>query len=617
MEQNARDTLIAQIFELFDTGEEAIQFLSDNGLEQSRYLLDDLETLCTAIAAAIERISDQIELKNKLPEIGLNAPLSVSRMKKTLDEGNLENAYMQYACTFAPLFSFWRQYAEFFLIHAADKETLKNWYEEESDRIRKIRETPKQDLEQDYRYDFSIVVLFYSNQKMTKECLDSIARYTKGHSYELITFDNGSDLETTAWCESLPHQKKIYYPHNMGSSAAGNLIFTMVPYYMEGKYLLFVSNDVIVTPQYDEILWRCMESDPRIAMAVPICNSASNYQAIPVPYAKNNLKVMFSFAKSYNHCDPKKWEDRARLFTILCCYRPQVLQQMTLAYDPLFCYDMFADDDHSLVLRRMGYRQILCKDVFVHHYGSATIGEDQYQVMALGRAQFLEKHGVDAWGALGADLCAVLGSVSVNPASAKILALNPLFGESVLALRNRLRMCGCGECTVDALTEDDRYLEDMESLFRYNGMLQEEEQTLDGLYDFVLVGCNLNRCADLHAVLHVAVDRLRPGGLFFMQYENFFSVSNLCAALQDNLPEDGVFLHDPTQNLELKIILGSALEAFLKQEGLSLVQSLPIANNAWGPKADQLLAALGIRQQKDARDMLATLGTFQVWKKES
>ena len=616
MKQTPRDTLISQIFELFDTGEEAIRFLDNHGLEKNRYLLEDLETLCTAIAAAIEQISDQIELKNKLREIGLNAPLSVSRVKKTLDEGNLEGAYMQYACTFAPLFYFWRRYTEFFAVHAADKESMKNWYAEERERIQQIREAPKQDGSEEYRYDLSIVVLFYGNQKMTKDCLDAIERYTKGHSYELITFDNGSGPETTAWCESLPHVKKIYYTHNMGSSAAGNLIFTMAPYYMEGKYLLYVSNDVIVTPHYDEILWNCMESDPRIAMAAPVCNSASNYQAISVPYAKNDLKGMLAFAKGYNRCDPRKWEERARLFPILGCYRPRVLQQMKLAFDPSFCYDMFADDDHSLAIRRMGYRQMLCKDVFVHHYGSATIGEGQFYVMDLGRAQFQEKHGVDAWGALGTDLYISVGKLSFNiTASAKILALNPLFGEGVLALCNRLRMCGCTECTVDALTEDSYYLDDMKGLFRHNGMLREEEQTLDGLYDFVLAGCNLNRCADLRAVLRIAAERLKPGGLFFMQYENFFSVSNLNAALQGKLPEDRVFLHDPAENFALKIVAGNALEALLKQEGLSLVQSLPLTDNAWKQKADQLLAALGIRQQKSVREMLISSGTFQIWKK--
>ena len=222
MDQNAHDTLITQIFELFDTGEDAIFFLNENDLDKNQYLLPDLKTLCESIASAIEQLMPQITLKNKLQEIGMNAPPTVERIHKMLESGDNEGALVQFFCSFVPLFLFWRRYAEFFLIHAVSDQALKDWYAQEGERI---------------RHDLSVIVLFYGNQKITKECLDSIERYTKGRSYELITFDNGSDPETTAWCESLPHTKKIYYPHNMGSSAAGNLIFTMSPYYSEGKYV--------------------------------------------------------------------------------------------------------------------------------------------------------------------------------------------------------------------------------------------------------------------------------------------------------------------------------------------------------------------------------------------
>lgn len=616
MEQNAHETLLSRIFELFDTGEEAVAYLKDHGLAENQYLLGDLEALCAAIASAVEQLAPQVKLKNKLKEIGLNAPLTVKRIAALLDMGQADAAQVQYTCSFAPLFLFWRQYTEFFLLHAASDEALKDWYAQERELIRQIRQTPKRDAPGEFRFDFSIIVLFYGNRKMTKECLDAIETYTRGHSYELITFDNGSDPETTAWCEGLPHVKKIYYPHNMGSSAAGNLIFTMAPSYMEGKYLLYVSNDVIVTPRYDEILWTCMESDPRIAMAVPVCNSASNLQAISVPYAKNDSKGMFAFAEGYNHCDPKKWEDRSRLFSILACMRPDALKQMSFAIDPFFCYDMFADDDFSCVLRRMGCRQVLCKDVFVHHYGSATIGEGQFQVMELGRAQFRQKYGVDGWAALGMDLCAALGTFSMSVSgSVRILALNPMFGESVLALSNRLRACGCGEITVDALTEDGRYLEDMEGLFQRSGLLRDAEQILENRYDIAIVGCNLGRCADLRGVLHAAAGRLKPGGLLLTQYENFHSLSNLSAALTGNLPEDGIFLHDP-EDLSLRIVTRGALAAALQGEGMALDKSISLTNDSWRPAAEKLLDLLGIQQEDGARDVLLSLGKFNVWRKQ-
>ena len=618
MEQNSYDALTSQIFDLFNTGEEAIQFLNGDGLEKNRYLLQDMKTLCATIASAIEQLAPQITLKNKLKEIGLNAPLSVNRISSLLDEGNGEQALVQFHCSFTPLFLFWRRYAEFFLLHAASDASLKDWYAQERAYIRQIRETPKQDEPGEYRFDFSIVVLFYGNQEMTKACLDAIERYTKGHSYELITFDNGSDPDTTAWCEGLSHVKKIYYPHNMGSSAAGNLIFTMAPYYMEGKYLLYVSNDVIVTPRYDEILWQCMESDVRIALASPMCNAASNLQAISVPYEKKDLNGMLSFAEQYNRAEPKEWADRARLFQILGCYRPQVLLQMRLAFDPLFCYDMFADDDHSLILRRMGYRQILCKDVFVHHYGSATIGEGQFQVMELGRAQFRKKHGVDAWASLGMDLCSALNSFSLSGSGpVRILALNPMFGESVLALTNRLRECGCGEITVDALTEDERYLGDMKGLFRNGGLLQEEGQVLEGNYDIAIVGSNLGCCTDLRAVLHTAAGRLKNGGLLITQYENFFNLSNLNLALQGRLPADGVFLYDPEESLELRIITDQALDRVLREEGMALERSISLTNDSWRSVAKKIVSVLGIQQGGEAESMLLSLGRFNVWRKRS
>lgn len=135
-----------------------------------------------------------------------------------------------------------------------------------------------------------------------------------------------------------------------------------------------------------------------------------------------------------------------------------------------------------------------------------------------------------------------------------------------MALVNRLRVCGCGEITVDALTEDERYLEDMEGLFRRGGLFKEEGQVLEGTYDIAIVGCNLGCCTDLRAVLHTAATCLKSGGLLLTQYENFYSLSNLRASLAGTLPEDGVFLHDPEEPC-LRIVTAGALEAVLRREG--------------------------------------------------
>ena len=45
MGQNAHEMLVQHIFELFDTGEEALAFLNEHGLRENQYLLGDLETV--------------------------------------------------------------------------------------------------------------------------------------------------------------------------------------------------------------------------------------------------------------------------------------------------------------------------------------------------------------------------------------------------------------------------------------------------------------------------------------------------------------------------------------------------------------------------------------------
>ena len=107
MDQHVHEALVTQIFELFDTGEEAVSYLSSHELAENRGLLADLEALCSAVASAVEQLAPRIRLENKLKEIGLNAPLTVARISKLLDEGRTDLAQTQCACSLTPLFLFW------------------------------------------------------------------------------------------------------------------------------------------------------------------------------------------------------------------------------------------------------------------------------------------------------------------------------------------------------------------------------------------------------------------------------------------------------------------------------------------------------------------------------
>lgn len=588
------DPIVPQIMDLFSTGEEAAQYLREKELAANAFLLDDLEALCGTIASALDSLLEKIPYQNKLQELGQNTQPCLRFVRESMAAGDFKKAEIQFVCGFMTIYCFWKQYAGFFLCHAFDEEHLQAWHEKEACRFRQIASYAKKDEDRPCKYDFSIVVLYYNQKKITQECIDAINQYTAGHSYELITFNNGSDEETTQWGEALPHQKKIVFPVNIGSSAAGNLILSMAYLYAEGKYIMMFSNDVIATEGYAKSLYRCMESDTRIALAVPITNSLSNLQTIPVPYKNNDLAKMQQFARKYNTCDPKKWAERARLFQMMGCYRIDALKQLGLAFSPFFCYDMFADDDHSVSLRRMGYMQILCKDVFVHHYGSATLGAGQYEVMEKGRAQFYHKHGVDAWLSLGMDCYAAGSMISTPPKDGVcILGINPKFGESLLELKNKLKEAGCTNIIVDALTEDKRYLADMDALFDRAGMLEEAGKVCSGrLYHYVLVEGSLEQCINPVSVLETARSHLADEGYVIVKYKNSRSQPMLNHVLIDMSLEEDNWRFDPVQMPTVNFLSQDTFMRLIQHTRLQLKQAIRLKNTQLAGQADAILSAV-------------------------
>ncbi len=58
----------------------------------------------------------------------------------------------------------------------------------------------------------SIVVLAYNQLEYTKQCIESISRYTSHIDYELITVDNGSSDGTREYFNGLPHARRSASP---------------------------------------------------------------------------------------------------------------------------------------------------------------------------------------------------------------------------------------------------------------------------------------------------------------------------------------------------------------------------------------------------------------------
>ena len=402
----------------------------------------------------------------------------------------------------------------------ATQEGRRSYRQDVMERTRALHQAaPKE-----YKYDVSIQLLAYNKLDYTKRAAESILQYTdfsKGN-IELILLNNGSEDGTREYFESLPYTKIINLRHNILGT------FSYI-HLLEGKYFVGFSNDVVATPHWLDHLLACMESDDRIAMAVPTCNegSISNDQGIPVPYpnAFEGMAAMQAFAAEYNHLNPVFWEERSQLMPFLAIVRTE-LQKMAAA-DPVFTRAEFVDDDLSTTLRRSGWRQVLLKDTFMHHFGGVTLGEGRKNeagnALVEMRRVYYEKWGVDAWdsrgGFFGAEILERWHTVSANE---RVLVLEPRFGDLACCLFNTYRRSGHTP-HMTAAVFDERYLMDTDYLFDETVAVRHiGDIPAQGRYDVISAGCYLDELplGNVVADLERLYELLAPNGVLLLPVRN-------------------------------------------------------------------------------------------------
>ena len=101
-----------------------------------------------------------------------------------------------------------------------------------------------------------------------------------------------------------------------------------------------------------------------------VANYVSNRQQIDVPYG-TDMEAMQAFAAGFNHSDPAKWEERPHLVGFCYLFRREVYEAVG-GLDERFTPGNFEDNDYSLRILEQGYKLLLLRDTFIHHWGSGS-----------------------------------------------------------------------------------------------------------------------------------------------------------------------------------------------------------------------------------------------------
>lgn len=228
----------------------------------------------------------------------------------------------------------------------------------------------------------------FNNLECIKLCIDSIRKFTT-NPIEIIVIDNGSKDGTVQWLSDQNDILKIYNNDNLGFPKGCNQGIELA----SGDNIMLLNNDVIVTPNWLNNLLKALYSDVNIGAVGAVSNYCSYHQAVQANY--NNIDEIYSFADKYNTSNEDMWEARIRLIAFCMLIKREIIDKIGLL-DERFTPGNYEDDDYSYRILSAGYKLLLCKDTFVHHFGHVSFRDNQQSYLDLLKEN--EKKFEEKWG---------------------------------------------------------------------------------------------------------------------------------------------------------------------------------------------------------------------------
>jgi GT2 family glycosyltransferase len=200
--------------------------------------------------------------------------------------------------------------------------------------------------------DLSIIIITLNNKKILEECIESIVKFTKSISYEIIVVDNNSSDGTQALIRSkYPDVTLIENKSNLGFSGANNKGLKIA----RGRYSLLLNDDTYIKDDAFGKITAFMDSETDTGICGP-----------------RLLNVDGSIQRQGSILSARKWRSNVPAevsFVLGACMfiRTSILKKIGLLDENLFFYN----DDLDLCKRASGasFKVVYFPLAEVVHYG--------------------------------------------------------------------------------------------------------------------------------------------------------------------------------------------------------------------------------------------------------
>ncbi|WP_294379377.1 bifunctional glycosyltransferase family 2 protein/class I SAM-dependent methyltransferase, partial [uncultured Clostridium sp.] len=238
--------------------------------------------------------------------------------------------------------------------------------------------------------NYSIIILTYNNLEYTKVCFNSIKKYNLSSNYEIIIIDNNSTDGTVEWIKQQKGIKYILNNENKGFPIGCNQGIKIAD---KNNDIFLLNNDTVIMPNSIFNLRMGLYSKENIGATGAVSNNVANNQKVINEY--DDFDIYMKFALTNNITNENLYDERIRLIGFAMLIKRCVLEKVGLL-DERFTPGNYEDDDISLRILLCNYKIILCRDSYIHHFGSVSFGKDvdKYnKILDTNKNKFKEKWG--------------------------------------------------------------------------------------------------------------------------------------------------------------------------------------------------------------------------------
>lgn len=238
------------------------------------------------------------------------------------------------------------------------------------------------------------VVPIYKDVDVTRRCIESVLNNRSESLANLIIIDDASpDDDVVHYCDELAQQGKVTLlrnEKNLGFVASVNLGMNL----NSDNDVVLLNSDTEVSGNWLERLKVAAYAEDKIATVTPFSNNAT-ICSYPLFLQSNELPAGWSLAAVDDLFAKTNKGQYCQIPTAVgfCMYiRRDSIDNIGLFDEKSFGRGYGEENDFSMRAKEIGWKNILCADVFVYHQGGVSFGSEAAAQMSNAEEVMAQKH---------------------------------------------------------------------------------------------------------------------------------------------------------------------------------------------------------------------------------